>query len=86
MQPEPVGDLAPVAESAEAGAKPIDGEGSVDEQPANAQDLSQQLASNMVDTGPGGFPGMDWNGNGSFNGMNPFMANAMLNFPNQMGM
>lgn len=39
----------------------------------------------MMNMGHGGFPGMGWNGNGNFNGMNPFMANAMFNFPNTMG-
>lgn len=34
----------------------------------------------------GGFSGMGWNGNGNFNGMNPFMSNPMFNFPNAMGM
>lgn len=41
----------------------------------------------MMNTGPAGFPGMGgWNGNTNFNGMNPYMANPMFNFPNGMGM
>lgn len=41
----------------------------------------------MANAGPGGFAGMGgWNGNSNFNGMNPYMANPMFNFPNGMGM
>lgn len=40
-----------------------------------------------MNAGPAGFPGMGgWNGNTNFNGMNPYMANPMFNFPNGMGM
>lgn len=39
-----------------------------------------------MNMGAGGFPGMNWNSNCNFNAMTPFMANAMFNFPNQMGM
>lgn len=43
----------------------------------------------MAGIGQGGFQGMTWNGSGNFGGMNgmaPFMANPMYNFPNPMGM
>ncbi|KAJ5223985.1 hypothetical protein N7468_008527 [Penicillium chermesinum] len=48
--------------------------------------------SNLAGGGQGGFSGIPWNSNGNFgamnrmNGMNPFMASSMYNFPNQMGM
>ncbi|KAJ5777611.1 hypothetical protein N7520_000857 [Penicillium odoratum] len=49
-----------------------------------AQETSQEAAPSAMNMG-GGFPGMGWNGNGNFNGMNPFMANPMF-FSNPMGM
>ncbi|KAJ5585595.1 uncharacterized protein N7459_005395 [Penicillium hispanicum] len=50
------------------------------------QDTSQQAELTTMNMGPGGFPGMGWNGTGNFGVMNPFMGNSMFNFPNPMGM
>ncbi|KAJ5935076.1 hypothetical protein N7466_004623 [Penicillium verhagenii] len=67
----------------EPNAQPSDGEPPIPEE--LTQEMAQEaepIAMNMA----GGFAGMGWNGNGNFNGMNPFMANPMFNFPNPMGM
>lgn len=86
VQAELVGDKGPEVPSAEADTKLTDGDASVDEQSATAQDPSQQNLSSMMNMGPGSFPGMNWNGNANLKGMNPFMANPMFAFPNPMGM
>lgn len=84
LQAEPDAGQAPEAVNGEANTKPSDGDTPV-EQSVAIQDMPQPNP-NMMNSGAGGIPGMNWNGNGNFNGMNPFMANAMFNFPNQMGM
>lgn len=85
VQTGPDADQASEAVNGEANAKSTGGDAPVDEQSAAIQELPQP-GPNMMNTGARSFPGMNWNGNGNFNGMNPFMANAMFNFPNQMGM
>lgn len=52
-----------------------------------SKEQSQQPDADVTNTGSGGPAGMTgWTGNNSFNGMNPFMANPMFNFPQGMGM
>lgn len=77
-------DQAPEAAEGEANAKVTNGDEPAYEQSAAPQDMVQP-GPNMMNAGFGGFPGMNWNANGNFNGVNPFMANAMFNFPNPMG-
>lgn len=47
--------------------------------------IPHQGEPGTMNANAGGFPGMAWNGNGNFNGMNPYMANSMFNFSNPMG-
>ncbi|KAJ5160915.1 uncharacterized protein N7482_007919 [Penicillium canariense] len=87
-QSETNGDQAPgttTAPSTGADAQLITGEVLADDESA-LHDPSHQPGSNMINMGPGGFPGTGWNGNNNFNAMNPFMGNSMFNFPNAMGM
>ncbi|KAJ6090325.1 hypothetical protein N7486_009140 [Penicillium sp. IBT 16267x] len=66
----------------DANAPPTDGDVSIADELTQETSQAELTAMNMN----GGFSGMGWNGNGNFNGMNPFMANPMFNFPNPMGM
>ncbi|KAJ5280713.1 hypothetical protein N7478_006085 [Penicillium angulare] len=86
---EAVGDYVPEpATSADTNAHPIDGDGAAPDtstEPA-AQETPQQGEPNGMSMNAGGFSNMGWNGNGMFNGMNPFMGNSMFNFQNPTGM
>ncbi|KAJ5884408.1 hypothetical protein N7504_011980 [Penicillium tannophilum] len=66
----------------DADAPPTDGDIPISDEVTQEMPQAEPTAMNMN----GGFSGMGWNGNGNFNGMNPFMGNPMFNFPNQMSM
>lgn len=84
MQTRPNAEHAAEAAQSESNAKPNQ-DTPVDGQP-DAIQTPAQPDPNMMNMDAGGFSGMNWNCNGNSNGMNPFMANAMFSFPNQMGM
>lgn len=65
----------------DADAPPPDGDVPISDDLTQDMPQAETPAMNMN----GGFSGMGWNGNGNFNGMNPFMGNPMFNFPNPMG-
>jgi len=72
---------APEAASTEAPAESASADAAVENGSAPpVQEPFQQVATNMMNMGPGGFP-IGWNGTP----MNPFMGNGMFNFSNPMG-
>ncbi|KAJ5108152.1 hypothetical protein N7456_004827 [Penicillium angulare] len=86
---EAAGDQAPEpATSADTNAPPIDGVGAAPDTSTESvtHETPQQGEPNGMGMNAGGFPNMGWNGNGMFNGMNPFMGNSMFNFQNPTGM